>query len=223
MTKDKFLADIDLFIKKTEAHCCHKNAISCNNVFENADLYAIEKDLLDKILAGNFSNSKEQGDSLENLVKLLFGKIQLVHSIEVTNKDITLGQIDIQLVPIDDALFEVWGLHTQRPEGIIGECKNYSKKKEPIGRPEIEKICWRTCKGGCLSFFIAYGYTEDAINEISYFNSNKKSLCYKHQGALIVPLTLSMLELVIQNKINFCYFIKWAISTSRMMNIANYL
>lgn len=222
MNKDKLLTDIDIFIKKSEASC-FRDAITCKNVFKNADFYAIENELLDKILTGNFSNTKEQGDSLENLVKLLFGKIQLIHSIEITNKDIALGQIDIQLVPIDDALFEIWGLHKQIPEGIIGECKNYSKKKEAIGRPEIEKICWRTCKGGCLSFFIAYGYTEDAIKEISFFNSHKKSLCYKHEGALIVPLTVSMFELVIQNQINFCYFVKWAISTSKMMNIANYL
>lgn len=221
--KDKFILDLVNYITKTRNYY-QKNSITCDNVFENLDLYASETELLNKILIGKFSSTKEQGDALENLVKSLFRRIQLVHSIEVTNREVALGQIDIQLIPIeDDGLFEIWGLRKERPQGIIGECKNYSKKQESVGKPEIEKTCWRTCKGRCLSFFIAYGYTEDAIKEIAFFNSQKKALFHTHEGALIVPLKLSMLELVIQKQINFCYFIKWAISTAKMMNIANYL
>ena len=132
-----------------------------------------------------------------------------------------MGQTDIQLLPIDNRLYEIWGIRDCPPMSIIGECKNYPK--DPVGREEIEKICWRTCKGGCLSFFITFDFTQPALDEIAYFNRHKNDLCIKGEGALIVPITIFMLETIITNNINFCYFIRWAILYSKDMNIANYI
>lgn len=224
MDKDIFLREISSYIHKLKKiQDRQSNSLNCENVFDNSNLYVLEKGYLEKILNNEFTNTKEQGDLLEFLVKSLFQRIDLVQSVIVTNKDTALGQIDIQLIPLEEYVYDVWGMIKEKPQCLIGECKNYSKKKEAVGRPEIEKICWRSCKGGCLSFFIGHGYTQDAINEISYFNNNKSSLFYKHQGVFIVPLTLSMLEIVIQNDINFCYFIRWSIDMSRKMSIVNYL
>lgn len=224
MDKDIFLKEVESYINKFKKFQeQQKNSLNCDNVFDSTDLYIKEKDYLDRILNGNFTNTTEQGDLLESLVKSLFDRIDLVKSVIITNKEIAIGQIDIQLIPVDELIYDVWGMIKEKPQCMIGECKNYSKKKDAVGRPEIEKICWRSCKGGCLSFFIGYGYTEDAINEICYFNNNKSSLFYKHQGVFIVPLTLAMLEVIIHNKINFCYFIKWSIDMSRKMYITNYL
>ncbi|MDZ8088482.1 MAG: hypothetical protein RMY16_23405 [Nostoc sp. DedQUE12b] len=221
MDNNQFLNEINSYISKASFR--KTNSINCENIFDITDLYIKEKECLDKILNKKFKNTTEQGNLLEELVKLLFKRIDLIHSIEITNRDTTLGQIDIQLLPVDEVIYDVWGMIKEKPKFMIGECKNFSKKQDKVDRPEIEKICWRSCKGGCLSFFIGYGYTQDAIDEIAYFNNNKDSICFKHQGAFIIPLTLSMLETIILNKINFCYFIKWAIFTSRMMSIANYL
>ncbi|MBW4563976.1 MAG: hypothetical protein KME32_23110 [Mojavia pulchra JT2-VF2] len=224
MNKDIFLEEVNSYINKfRKFQEKQKDSLNCDNVFDITDLYIKEKDYLDKILNDRFTNTTEQGDLLESLVKSLFQRIDLVQSVIITNKDIAIGQIDIQLIPLHEYIYDVWGMIREKPQCMIGECKNYSKKKDAVGRPEIEKICWRSCKGGCLSFFIGHGYTQDAIDEISYFNNNKSSLFYKHQGVFIVPLTLSMLEVVIHNEINFCYFIKWSIDMSRKMNIANYL
>jgi len=221
MNKEKFLTDLNSYIRKISSH--QKNQVNCGNIFDNSNSYSSEKAYLDRIKASDFSTTKEQGDLLEELVKSLFSRIDLIHSVEITNRDITLGQIDIQLIPVVDTIYDVWGLLKEQPSGIIGECKNYSKKKQPVGRPEIEKTCWRSCKGGCLSFFIGYAFTEDAIKEVGYFNSEKKSLCCKHSGTYVILITVPMLEVIVENQINFCYFIKWAIAMSSLMNIAGYL
>jgi hypothetical protein len=222
MDKSVFLREIYSFIEKSKALELIENELTCENIFENSNSYTPEKIILDKIFSTEFKNSKDQGDTLEALVKSLFGRIVLIHNVQITNKDTALGQIDILLVPLRDNIYDVWGLTTEKPKGMIGECKNYSQKK--VDRPEIEKTCWRACKGGCLSFFIGFGYTDDAVQEISEFNLGKEFLCTNHKGAYIVPLTLYMLQEIIENNINFCYFIKWAINTSRMITaIANYL
>lgn len=224
MDKDKLLDEINIYINKhKKIQGKQKDVLNCDNVFDTTNLYDEEKKYLDKISNGSFANTKEQGDLLELLVKCLFQRIDLLQSVIITNKDMAIGQIDVQLIPVQEYIYDVWGMIKEKPECIIGECKNYSKKKDPVGRPEIEKMCWRSCKGGCLSFFIGYGYTEEAVDEISYFNNNKSSLFYRHQGVFIIPLTLPMLEVVINNKVNFCYFLKWSIDMSRKMNIANYL
>ncbi len=118
-------------------------------------------------------------------------------------------------------LYTIWGISNNIPRTIIGECKNYPK--DPVGRPEIEKICWRTCKGGCLSFFIGFELTKPALDEIGYFNQNKDSICLNCEGSLIIPITILMLETIIENDINFCYFIRWALQASKIMSITNYI
>lgn len=223
MNEENFIKDVNDYANRIKSHY-ERNTLTCDNAFENLDLYAPENEAHAAIRKGTFSNTTEQGNALESLIKALFSRIQLVHSVTVTNREIALGQIDIQLIPIDNAaLFELWGLSGEHPKSVIGECKNYSKNQAPTGKPEIEKTCWRTCKGECLSFFIGHGYTQDAVREISFFNTYKNSLLNNHKGALIVPLTLPMLETVIENQVNFCYFIRWAIAMSKGMNIANYL
>lgn len=85
-------------------------------------------------------------------------------------------------------------------------------------------MCWRTIKGQALSFFIAPSYTQEAIKEIGEFHSCKESLLKKSEGVYIIPITIPMLDIVITNNLNFCYFIRWAIETTkRKMAIANYL
>lgn len=218
------LQDITSYINKLKQFDeSQNNLLTCDNCFVNNDNYQSEKEILKKIMMQDFANTKEKGDALENLVKSLFEKISLVNNVKVTSKDISLGQTDIQLVPVDDKLYKIWGIKDRDcfPESMIGECKNYNTQK--VGREEIEKICWRTCKGGCLSFFIGFEFTQDALKEIADFNQYKNDLCVKGKRALIVPITVFMLETVINNKLNFCYFIRWAIQYSRNMNIANYI
>jgi len=218
-----FLEELNQFICKIQGYDGIKNSLNCGNCFDNLNSYESEKLILTKIHEKKYKNTKEQGNILELLVKSLFEKINLVHSIKITGKDIAVGQTDIQLLPIDDddMLYEIWGLKKHKPNSIIGECKNYPK--DNVDRPEIEKICWRTCKGRSLSFFIGFEYSQPALDEISGFNSSKHLICQGCEGALIVPLTFYMLEAIIENNINFCYFINWAISTSKMMSIANYI
>ncbi|OYQ63722.1 hypothetical protein B9G53_15525 [Pseudanabaena sp. SR411] len=145
----------------------------------------------------------------------------MINSFDVTNKDTALGQIDINLIAVDNSLYDVWGMVNDYPSNLIGECKNYSSEK--VSRPEIEKTCWRSAKGKALSFFIGNGYKETAISEIGEFNLYKNQIINNGNGVYIVPISISMLEVVIDNNLNFCYFIKWAIKASKMMAIANYL
>ena len=103
--------------------------------------------------------------------------------------------------------------------GLIGECKNYTKK---VGKEEIEKNCWRCCKSGFLSFFIGSQFTTGALDEVDEFNLHKDSICKKNCGVFIVPLNLEMIKIIIENKINFCYFIKWAIQRAKSHNITHH-
>lgn len=218
--KESFLEDLNGFIQKVKLS--EGDSTTCEKIFSNSDSYLNEKKYLLEISSGQFSTTKDRGDALENLVRSIFNKIDLLDSISLSRKQTILGQIDLQLVTIEDYIYDVWGMARDKPnaEYIIGECKNYT---DPVGRPEIERICWRAIKGCCLAFFIATNYTQDAIDEIGYFNLNRSNLLCKHSGIYIIPLSLSMIEAVVENDINFCYFMKWAIKYSKMMSIANYL
>jgi hypothetical protein len=223
MDENKFLVDIQDYINKRINFDTQKNnSMNCNNCFCGDDEYKTEKEIFQKIKSKDFRHTTEQGNLLEDLVKNLFARITLINSLSVTNKDTALGQIDINLIPIDETIYEIWGMIGDFPSCLIGECKNY--KSDKVGRPEIEKMCWRTSKGQALSFFIAQSYTQEAIEEMNYFNLSKESILKKSQGVYIVLLTLKMLEIIIYNNLNFCYFIRWAIETTkRKMAITNYL
>jgi hypothetical protein len=218
-----FLEEIESFIGKVKFIEDTRNSFNCSNCFTNDDSYLKEKDLLIRIKADNFETTKEKGDSLENLVKLLFSRIVLIHSVKNTSQESIVGQVDVQLIPTDkNLLFDVLGVKKNYPDSIIGECKNYPN--DPVGRPEIEKVCWRTCKAGCLSFFFAYKYTGPSLQEIAFFNNNQRVICQRcNENNLIVPVTMGLLEKVIVNDINFCYFLQWLIEMSRSMSIRNYL
>ena len=207
MDCDKFFLDIKDFINKSIQNDAHKrDVLTCNNTFRCADGYEDEKEILTKIKSGVYKNTKEQGDLLEDLIKKLFNRMSLISSLSVTNKDTALGQIDINLITVDDTVYEVWGMVGDCPSCLIGECKNYQSDK--VARPEIEKTCWRACKGRALSFFIGPSYKETAIEEISDFNLHKQSIFHESQGVYIVPITLGMLDVIISNDLNFCYFIR---------------
>jgi hypothetical protein len=135
---NKFLIVIKDFIDKSSKHDAQRrNHPSCNNIFDFSDKYTEEKKILNTIKINEFSTNIERGDALENLVKLLFSRIELINSFDVTNKDTVLGQIDINLIAVDDSLYDVWGMVNDYPSNLIGECKNYSSEK--VSRPEIEK------------------------------------------------------------------------------------
>jgi hypothetical protein len=216
-----FLEDLNRFILKCKSSE-DRESTTCETIFRNEDAYSSERESIQELTTGVFVNSKDRGDALENLVQSLFNRIELIDGITITRKQTTLGQLDLQMVTVKDFVYDVWGMTSDKPEveHIIGECKNYV---EPVGRPEIERMCWRASKGSCLSFFIANSYTEDAISEIGYFNQNKSSILCRSRGVYIIPFSLSMIEAVVKNDVNFCYFIKWAIKHSKIMSIANYL
>lgn len=222
MNSDLFLRDIQDFVKKsTENDALKKDVLTCNNIFKFDDKYDKEKEILLKIRSGNYSTTTEQGNLLEELLKSLFGKISLISSLSVTNKDTGLGQIDINLLTVDETIFDVWGMVGDHPDCMIGECKNYTTAG--VARPEIEKTCWRAGKGRALSFFISKSYKLPAVEEISDFNLCKQTFLKNSQGVYIIPITIDMLDVIISNDINFCYFIRWAILSSKKMAIANYL
>lgn len=223
MNSDNFLVDINSYIEKSsKLDSVVANPLSCNNSFNFDDRYTLEKQHIKDIFEGNHSNTTEQGNLLENLAGALFNRIDLVSSFSCNNRDTTLGQIDINLIPIDNRLFDIWGMANDYPKGIIGECKNYSTNK--VSRPEIEKTCWRACKGRSLSFFVGKEYTQDAVREVCIFNSQRGSIFKDYSGVFVVPFTLEMIRIVIENELNFAYFIKWAITSSKNnMAIANYL
>jgi hypothetical protein len=223
--KEVFLEDLCSFIQKEES-LSRRDQLTCANCFENIDNYSKEKSLISIVKSNDFSNTSQKGDALENLMKSLFNKVSLIASTEKTNKPTAIGQIDLLLTPLRSNLYDIWGLASEKPKGIIGECKNYSKAKDQnkISKQEIEKSCWRACKSGCLSFFVGPEYTEDARLEVAYYNNHKHLLCTNHTGALLVPISLPMIEIVIESNINFCYFIYWAIMKSQgVAPILNYL
>lgn len=222
MDENKFLVDIHDYInKRIDFDRQKNNSMNCNNCFSCDDEYKAEKEIFQKIKSNDFQHTTEQGNLLENLVKSLFSRITLISSLSATNKDTALGQIDINLIPIDETIYEIWGMINDSPSCLIGECKNY--KSDKVAKSEIEKMCWRTSKGQALSFFIAPSYTKEAIEEISDFNLYKESILIKSKGVYLVPLTLKMLEIIVDNNLNFCYFIRWAIESSKKMAISNYL
>jgi hypothetical protein len=223
--KEAFLKDLNSFIEKNES-LSRRDQLTCANCFENNDNYSKEKALIAIVKSNDFSNTSQKGDALENLMKSLFDKISLIDSTEVTNKSTAIGQIDLLLTPLRSNLYDIWGLASEKPKGIIGECKNYTKIKSQnkISKQDIEKSCWRACKSDCLSFFIGPEYTEDARLEVAYYNNHKHLLCTNHIGALLVPISLQMIETVVENNVNFCYFIYWAIMKSHSVApILNYL
>ena len=188
ITRDQFLLDIKDFINKSITIDSQKrNAIHCNNAFSFDNNYEEEKKILSKIKLANHKNTKEQGDILEELLKKLFNRITLISSLSVTNKDTALGQIDINLVTIDEMMiYEIWGMIGDYPSCLIGECKNYDSNG--VSRPEIEKTCWRACKGQALSFFIGKSFKEPAIKEISYFNLHKQNFLSISHGVYIAVI-----------------------------------
>jgi hypothetical protein len=219
--KENFLKDLRRFIDKVKSSE-DRESTTCETIFSNSDLYSKEKIYLEEIGSENFTTAKDRGDALEKLIVEIFNRIELLDGISMTRKETFLGQLDLQLVTVKDYIYDVWGMIHDKPsvEYIIGECKNYT---DPVGRPEIERICWRASKGSCLAFFIATDYTQDAIDEIAYFNNNRKNILSNYKGVYIIPLSISMIEAIVENNINFCYFIKWAIKNSKIMSIANYL
>ena len=219
--REKFVEDLNRFIAKVQSVEIN-DPTTCETIFSNLDKYAQEKVYLREIASQNFATAKDRGDALEKLILKLFNRIDLLDSISMTRKETILGQLDLQIVTVRDYIYDVWGMIRDKPEVeyIIGECKNYTN---PVGRPEIERICWRAIKGNCLAFFIATEYTKDALDEIAYFNRNIKNILPNYNGVYIIPISISMIEAIVENDINFCYFIKWAIKNSKIMSIVNYL
>ncbi|WP_319420031.1 hypothetical protein [Pleurocapsa sp. FMAR1] len=219
--KEKFIEDLNRFISKVQSAEIN-NPTTCATIFSNSDQYADEKAYLEELATENFSTAKDRGDALEKLIIKIFNRIDLLDGISITRKETVLGQLDLQLVTVRDFIYDVWGMTRDKPtvEYMIGECKNYTN---PVGRPEIERICWRATKGACLAFFIATEYTKDALDEIAYFNQNKQNLLLNSNGVYVIPISISMIEAIVNNNINFCYFIKWAIKNSKIMSIVNYL
>ncbi len=219
--REKFIEDLNRFISKVQS-VENNNPTTCATIFSNSDRYSKEKIYLQEIASETFSTTKDRGDALEKLILEIFNRIELLDGISMTRKETALGQLDLQMVTVRDYIYDVWGMIRDKPavEYIIGECKNYTN---PVGRPEIERICWRASKGACLAFFIATEYTQDAINEIADFNQNRQNILINSNGVYVIPISISMIEAIVENDINFCYFIKWAIKNSKIMSIANYL
>jgi hypothetical protein len=219
--REKFIEDLNRFISKVQS-AENNNPTTCATIFSNYDRYSKEKIYLQEIASETFSTTKDRGDALEKLILEIFNRIELLDSISMTRKETALGQLDLQMVTVEDYIYDIWGMIRDKPEAeyIIGECKNYTN---PVGRPEIERVCWRAIKGGCLAFFIATEYTQDALDEVAYFNLNIKNILPNFNGVYIIPISISMIEAIVENDINFCYFIKWAIKNSKIMSIVNYL
>lgn len=171
-------------------------------------------------------NSTEQGNLLENFMKTFFSRIVVFKPSIKSNSRTFIGQIDISLTPVSESVFSVFNTPKTQPTGIIGECKNYIKGEKSdnrVGKTEIEKICWRACKTGFLCFYIGSEYTLDAKQEIGYFNAEKSGICMRHKSSLIVPLTVSLIESVVENNINLAYLLKWSINASQNFTIDNYI
>ncbi|WP_375477295.1 hypothetical protein [uncultured Nostoc sp.] len=227
----EFLIDLEKFIaKKINIDSSVENSINCCNMFDDNRMYEDEEKLLSLVLSSrNKSTSRKinttttvQGDSLEDLMKSLFGRVKFIDDVRITNRDLSIGQVDLQLTPIDDIAYKILGLINDQPLGMIGECKNYAPSNK-IKKEEIEKTCWRACKSGSLSFFLGQEFTSGSLKEIEDFNLHKSDICKKNSGVFIVPLNLEMIKSVIEKKINFCYFIKWAIHRSKSHNLTPYL
>jgi hypothetical protein len=229
LSKDDYFnslkSELDNWIREVSfSESIMPNSVNLAAMFDSSNSYRYESEMLAEVFAEQ-SNTKKQGDALESLIKSLFKRVKLFHSVEITNKDITLGQVDIQIIPIHSSAYDLFGVDgCHKPKLIIGECKNYKKSNSgKISKEEVEKTCWRSLKGNCLTFLIGYGYTRDALHEISYYNSNIRFLCQDSSPSKIIPLTISMIEFLVQEDVNFCYFLRWAIEMSTSMNINNYI
>lgn len=218
-----FLADLNQYIRTVKnVEALEKNSLTCSDVFDGNEMYEPEEKLLQKVL-DKHTTTTEQGDSLELLMKSLFERIKFIDSVKVTNRDITIGQIDLQLRLVGEIGYKILGLvPPNNPLGLIGECKNFSSG-DKIGREDIEKMCWRSGKSGFLSFYISRSFTSGALNEIAEFNLHKENVLKKHHGVYIAPISLDMVKLVIEKKINFCHFVKWLIHCSMTHSIATHL
>jgi hypothetical protein len=224
--QESFLKDISKFIENAQRIAEKRGSYHCGNCFENENQYDEEKELIREILDNQFSSQKVKGDCLEKLIKKLFSRIQILQSVDCTSYESNIGQIDIQINMLEeDTSFDVLlGIKRDFPSGIIGECKNYPNKDSKVSREDIEKMCWRTCKRGCVSFFISFYFTGPAIAEIGAFNLNCCDICCRcGPNSRIVPITIDMISLIIENNINFCYFLKWAFHSTRLMSINSYL
>ena len=73
-TKEKiFLKDLIKFTsKKKDLELSINNSINCSNMFNERQMYEEEEKLLSSVLSTGTRSTVEQGDSLENLTKLLF-------------------------------------------------------------------------------------------------------------------------------------------------------
>lgn len=85
------------------------NSINCSNMFDEQQMYQEEEKLLLSVLSTHNKSTVEQGDSLEKLIKFLFERIKLINSIEVTNRDIAIGQIDLQFNTVDEQAYNILG------------------------------------------------------------------------------------------------------------------
>lgn len=96
---DLLSGELNSFINKViAAESLAANPIRCEDVFDDTDLYMNEFHLLQQVLNPG-SSTTQQGNSLEVLVKSFFNRIDLVHSVNETNKSTSIGQIDIQVTP----------------------------------------------------------------------------------------------------------------------------
>jgi hypothetical protein len=223
--REKFLDELNKFISKAQGFESIRDSLNCGNCFDAENDYEQEKILIEQIKNGEFATEKAKGDCLELFLKRLFSRIKLLHAPDDTSHETNIGQIDIQIIPLDEeAFFNVLGIQRDYPNGFIGECKNYPKKTNKVGREDIEKMCWRTCKGGCIGLFVTFNYTKEALDEISEFNLHCNDICSRCKAnSLIAPITIDMLSIVVEHNINFCYFLKWAIATSKSMSIRPHL
>lgn len=222
---DLLSTEINEFKQKAEyGESLASHSVGCGDIFDSDNLYVDESDYI-KIVLAPANSTTQQGDSLEELIKRFFRRVKLVHTVNTTNKEISLGQIDIQITPMNEMLYDLLGIpQSPKPQFIMGECKNYqSSHNKKIPKEDVEKSCWRTLKGNCITFLFGYGYTQDALDEIGYYNSHVSTLCPGSKNSRVVPITISMLECIIDRKINFCYFLRWSIEMSRQMSINNYI
>jgi hypothetical protein len=138
--KIKFTSEINQFIQRSQFIESIRDSINCKNCFCDENLYVEEEALIKRIQDNDFTDTNKKGDCLEEVIKLLFSRIKIIHTPRITNLDSSLGQIDIQIVAPDlQAFFNILGIHKDYPRIIIGECKNWTTKK--VGREDIEKIC----------------------------------------------------------------------------------
>lgn len=221
--KDLFLSQLQTFLKKEAAYSKRLNEVaSCSDFFNNEDGYEKERRLLQENKQSNLSSNR-RGEILEEIVFSLFNRVEILEVLNRNKAQTLIGQIDLQALVIHESAYDILGLRP-RPKSdlIIGECKNLRNKSVEL--ENIEKACWRSCKSTSLQFFIGTKYTTEAINEVKHFNSCKEMIFVDSKGVWIIPITIDMIEVVIENNINFLSFLKWSIKHSiGQMVIVQYL